>query len=78
MHDAEAQSPITGTPTGKIIAEITWFNLDGVLMLSPGGTVMIAKWACSKNPIPVRKWIIKWEKIKGVSVGHKSHRPPFR
>lgn len=64
VHDAEALVHITGKPTAEILADIAWFDLDGVLMLSPEGTVMIAELACRKNPMPVLEWIIEEEKIK--------------
>lgn len=64
VHDAEALMPITGKPTVAIIADIAWFDLEGVLMLSPEGTVMIAELACRKNPMPILEWIIEEEKIK--------------
>ena len=64
VHDAEALLQITGTPTAEIIADIAWFDLDGVLMLSPEGTAMIAELACRMNPMTILEWIIEEEKIK--------------
>lgn len=64
VHDAEALMHITGKPTAEIITDIAWFDLNGVLMLSPEGTIMIAELACRKNPVPILEWIIEEEKIK--------------
>lgn len=64
VHDAEALMQITGKPTAEIIADIAWFDLNGVLMLSPEGTVGIAELACRKNPMPILEWIIQEEKVK--------------
>lgn len=64
VHDAEALMQITGTPTAEILTDIAWFELEGVLMLSPEGTIAIAEFACRKNPMPILEWIIEQEKVK--------------
>ena len=64
VHNAPALMKVTGVPTVDLIADIAWFELDGEMMLSPEGTLLIAELACHRNPMPILEWVIEEEKVK--------------
>ena len=64
VHDAEALRQFTGIATSELISSISWFELNGELVLSLEGTLLIAERACRQDPMPILEWVIQDEKVK--------------
>lgn len=62
LHDRSALEPLVGMPVDDLLAQADWFELDGDVILSPDGTLMIAEYACRVRPTPVLDWIVEEEK----------------
>ena len=61
VHDRVALAQITKLSMDELAQSVASFELDGDLVLSPKGTVLIAQAACSHNPIPVLAMVDEWE-----------------
>lgn len=63
VHDAAALEALTGVPTSEIIEHVASFQLnDGVTMLSPEGTLLVAEHACRVKPMPILEAVTQEEK----------------
>ncbi|WP_243064636.1 hypothetical protein [Humibacter sp. RRB41] len=62
VHNRERLATLIGVPIGDVVEKVESFELDGELMLSPVGTLMIAERACQVNPLPVLAHVIEEEK----------------
>ncbi|MFB6395874.1 hypothetical protein [Polymorphospora lycopeni] len=59
---------------GEILADVEWFDLDGTIMVSPAGTLMVAEAACRANPTPILDLIIEQETESRHKCKHGSER----
>ncbi len=48
--DQEALTACTGLVVAELLEDVEWFELDGDVLVSPAGTLMIAEAACRMNP----------------------------
>lgn len=61
IHDPDALEPLIGIPVAKVLEQVDSFAHEGVTMVSPEGTLLIAEFACRVNPMPVLDWVIEEE-----------------
>lgn len=61
IHDRDALEPLIGLPVAELLAQTPWFELDGDLLLSADGTLMIAEYACRVTPMPVLECVVAEE-----------------
>lgn len=62
IHDQEALPALIGITVDDLLAQAEGFELDGDIIVSADGTLMIAEYACRLKPMPVLDWVIKDEK----------------
>lgn len=62
IHDQEALPALIGITLDDLLAQAEGFELDGDIIVSADGTLMIAEYACRLKPMPVLDWVIKDEK----------------
>lgn len=62
IHDRGTLKSIVGVTVEDLLAQTEGFDLDGDVMLSPHGTLMIAEYACRVRPMPVLDWVLEEEK----------------
>lgn len=61
VHDRTAFEKRIGTTLDEITTAVASFELDGTLMLSPAGTLLVAEMACLHNPSPILDWVMEAE-----------------
>ena len=62
VHQREALQALIGITVDDLLNQAEGFALDGDVMLSADGTLMIAECACRINPMPVLDWVLEDEK----------------
>ncbi|GAA1579802.1 hypothetical protein GCM10009789_36950 [Kribbella sancticallisti] len=62
VQEADALERLTGLPLAELSQRVATFELNGETMLSPEGSLLIAEYACRKNPMPVLDAVIEEEK----------------
>jgi hypothetical protein len=62
VHDREALAAVLGVSLEDIVARCESFELDGDLMLSPAGSLVVAEAACCAAAMPVLDWVIGEER----------------
>ncbi|GAA0585724.1 hypothetical protein HPO96_10650 [Kribbella sandramycini] len=62
VDNPEALEGLTGLPLAELTSRVASFELDGKTLLSREGTLLIAEYACRKNPMPVLDSVIEEEK----------------
>ncbi|WP_132169888.1 hypothetical protein [Kribbella antibiotica] len=60
--DADGLERLTGVPLAELTQRSGTFELHGTTMLSPEATVLIAEYACRKNPMPILDAVLEEEK----------------
>ncbi|KZM70502.1 hypothetical protein AWN90_38585 [Nocardia terpenica] len=61
VHDRIGFEKLIGTTLDEITAAVASFELDGTLILSPAGSLMVAELACLHNPAPILDWVMEAE-----------------
>lgn len=74
IHDKTRLAEIIRVPVAEILAGIEWFDLDGTIMVSPAGTLMVAEAACRANPKPILDLVIEQETESRHKCKHGSER----
>lgn len=62
VHQRQALQALIGIAVDDLVEQAEGFVLDGDVMLSADGTLMIAECACRINPMPVLDWVLEDEK----------------
>lgn len=74
IHAAVKLEEIIRVPTADIVGCVESFDLDGVTMVSPAGTVLIAEAACRANPGPILDKVMEEEAEARHKCKHGSER----
>jgi hypothetical protein len=61
VHDAAALELLIGMSLDELRAGTSFFDLDGVLMLSPEATLRICEAACQAHPAEIIAWVMAEE-----------------
>lgn len=62
IYDKGALQALIGITADDLLTQTEGFELDGDVIVSPDGTLMIAEYACRLKPMPVLDWVIEDEK----------------
>jgi hypothetical protein len=60
IHAVKKLEKIIRVPISDVVACVESFDLDGVTMVSPAGTLLIAETACRANPAPILDKVMCW------------------
>lgn len=53
VRDSDALERLMRQPMSDILEQVEWFKRDDVLELSAEGTLLIARYVCAANPVPI-------------------------
>jgi hypothetical protein len=62
IHDSARSEKLIGVSAEDMLAQAPGFTLEGDAILSPDGTLSVARYACRVNPMPVLDWAAQEEK----------------
>jgi hypothetical protein len=62
VDDRDALERLTGLPIAELTSRVASFELNGTTLLSREGTLLVAEYACRRNPMPVLDAVIEMEK----------------
>ena len=62
ISDRDALQLLIGLPVADLAEQVDSFELDGSVIVSAEGTLLIAEFACRTNPMPVLDWVLAAEK----------------
>lgn len=61
IRDTKAIEPLIGVTAEDLLDQSKGFVLDGDIILSPEGTMLVSRYACSIDPMQVLAWVEKDE-----------------
>ena len=62
IHDSAGLEKLIGVSAEDMLAQAPGFTLDRNIILSPDGTLRVARYACRVKPMPVLDWVEQEEK----------------
>lgn len=62
IHDRGRLEELIGITVDDLLSQTEGFELDGDVIISPDGTLLLAECACRVTPMPVLDWVLEDEK----------------